>query len=96
MKTPYELFLEALGFTDVKQIKSSGVIELYVGQGLKATRKAFKKAKIKFSQISKGTTPTSQVEEFYAVENKRVVGRVKVNAYATHTIIQLSNIEHQS
>lgn len=93
MKTAYELFLEALGFTDVKQIKKNGAVELYVGQTMKAARKLLKSKRLRFPLIEKGTTAAAEFQKFYAVQDKTVVGRLEVYGYATHTIIRLENAQ---
>ena len=92
MKTAHELFLEALGFTDVRQIKSSGVVELYVGQTMKAAKKLLKGKRLRFPLIEKGSTANAQFQKFYAVQDQKVVGQVHIFGYATHTIVQLENL----
>lgn len=92
MKTTYELFLEALGFTDVRQFKTSGVIELYVGQTMKAAKKLLRGQRLRFPMVDKGSTPGAQFQKFYAVQDRKVVGNVKLIGYDTYTIVQLENL----
>jgi hypothetical protein len=92
MKTAYELFLESLGFTDVRQIKTSGVVELYVGQTMKAAKKLLRGKRLRFPLIEKGSIANAQFQKLYAVQDQRVVGQVQILGYTTHTIIQLENL----
>lgn len=92
MKTSQEQFLEALGFTDVRQFKTGGVIELYVGQTMKAAHKLLRTHRVRFPLIEKGTTPRANFEKFYAVQDRKVVGHLMVFGYPNYTIIQLENL----
>lgn len=92
MKTAYEIFLETLGFTDVRQFKTSGTIELYVGQTMKAARKLLRGQRLRFPLVEKGSTPSAQFQKFYAVQDRKVVGHVRIIGYETYTIVQLENL----
>lgn len=93
MKTTYEIFLEALGFTDVRQFKTSCVVELYVGQTLKTARKLLRSQRLRFPLIEKGSTRTgAQFQKFYAVQDRKVVGHVCITGYETYTLVQLENL----
>lgn len=91
MKTTYELFLEELGFTDVRQFKTSGVIELYVGQTMKAAKKLLRGKRLRFPLIEKGSTSGAQFQKFFAIQDRKVVGHVSLTGYETYTVVKLEN-----
>jgi len=84
-------FLTDLGFTEVKRVRSDAV-ELFVAETMKVARKKLKARNIRFASITKHSTAHADVQEFFAVENRRVLGRVIITSYSTHSIISLINV----
>jgi hypothetical protein len=84
-------FLEALGFQDVRPIQGDPV-RMMVRTGLKAVRKQLKASNMKFSACDVSTTPGGAVQEFLVIQNRQVIGRVKVESYAVHSIIELEQV----
>lgn len=91
---PFVEFLTALGFTDVRQTRTTGV-ELFVAETLKAARRKLRSKNIQFKLVESHTTPSSVVQDFYAIENRRTIGRVSLTSYATHSIITLTDLEQK-
>jgi hypothetical protein len=91
---PFVNFLTELGFTDVRQTRSDGV-ELFVAETLKAAKKNLRSKSIKFQLVDKHTTANATVHDYYAIQDRRTIGRVSLTSYTTHSIINLKNLESQ-
>jgi hypothetical protein len=89
---PFVDFLKELGFNDPRQTSRKDVIELVVHDALKAARKKFRARKKQFLPFASETTRNSTVQEYYAVQDKQTVGRVRLESFATHSVIQLINL----
>lgn len=85
-------FLLDLGFTDVRQTRTDGV-ELFVAETMKAAKKKLRSKTIKFQLVDKHTTANSTVHDYYAIKDRRTIGRVSLTSYTTHSIINLKNLE---
>lgn len=91
---PFVNFLTDLGFTDVRQNRVDGV-ELFVAETLKAARRCLRSHSIQFKLVESKTTPNSVVQDFYAIENRRTIGRVSLTSYATHSTITLTDLRQK-
>jgi hypothetical protein len=87
-------FLETLGFSDVRPLKSDGV-ELFVRDALKSARKKMRARNIQFRIVSQHTTNNSTITEYCAIEKRKVLGNVHMTSYSTHSIIKLTSIERE-
>jgi hypothetical protein len=85
-------FLTALGFTEVRRLPAGDSVELFVAETLKAARKKLKSRNIRFQLVDSSTTSRAVVHDFYAIEQKRTVGRVTLTSYPTHSIIKLTDL----
>lgn len=86
-------FLDALGFTNPRQTTRRNVIEIVVHDALKAARKKLRAPRLQFLCITSDLTHNSTVQEFYAVQDKVTVGKLRLESFATHSVIQLTNLE---
>lgn len=85
-------FLESMGFTDVRPLMGDGV-RLMVRDALKAVRKQMKAKNLKFVLREEETTRNARVQSFFVIENRQIIGRMKIEAYSTHSIIELENCQ---
>lgn len=91
MASQFVEFLEALGFTDPRQTSRKDVVELVVGDSMKAALKKLRSGKFRLLPVDSTTTSVSAVQEFLAAQDRQAVGRVRVESFRTHSIIQLTN-----
>jgi hypothetical protein len=93
MSNSYERFLEALGFTEPRQTSRRDVIELVVHDALKPARKALRSGIVRFLSIGQATTTKSTVQEFYAIQDRKTVGRLRLESFNTHSVIHLTDLQ---
>ena len=86
-------FLTALGFTAPRQTTRRDIIELVVHDALKEARSLLRGHRSQFLFITSDRTHNSTVQEFYAVQDKATVGKLRLESFATHSVIQLTNLE---
>lgn len=84
-------FFEALGFNAPRQTQRRDIVEIVVTETLKPTLKKLRSGKVKMLSLDKATTSNSVVHEFLAAQDRQTVGRVRVEAFTTHSVIQLTN-----
>ena len=89
----YEHFLKALGFTEPRQTGRRDVIELVVHDALKPARKALRRGVVRFLSIGQTSTVKSTVHEFYAIQGRKTVGRLRLESFTTHSVIHLTDLQ---
>lgn len=85
-------FLESMGFTDVHPIMGDSV-RLMVRDALKVVRKKMRAKNLKFTLTAESSTPSARVQSFFVIENRKIIGRLNIEAYATHSIVELENCQ---
>lgn len=88
----FVLFLSKLGFTNPRQTTRKDIIELVVHDTLKESRKLLRGHRLQFMCINSERTRNSVVQEFYAIQDRVTVGRIRLEAFATHSVIHLTNL----
>src|SRR6185503_14962530 len=84
-------FFEALGFDQPRQTQRRDIIEIVVTETMKPALKKLRSGRVKMLALDKATTSNSVVHEFLAAQDRQTVGRVRVESFRTHSVIQLTN-----
>lgn len=81
-------FLQSLGFEDVRPIQGP-TLRLIVRTALKTAKKHLKAKNMRFTMIDENSTKNSKVQRYYVIQDRRILGRLNVEAFSTYSIIEL-------
>lgn len=84
-------FLEALGFDDVRVVQGDS-LRLIVRNTIKQVRKCLKSNNMKFTLAEQESTPKGVDQRYLVIQKRAVIGKIVVQCYATHSIIELINL----